>query len=136
MIGNNLDNRSECKLIIKSSDVARFHADAAVAGGTTDVLLLRSALDVNAATKGMRVLGFRSRQPTAARNHGIATGSIWRENFPRKPAIMKHGTDRCVVPDFLRDGEVTERSCHSPRIIAHPEHRSGNRISCDLAAIL
>src|SRR5947209_20583572 len=95
MIGNNLDNRSECKLIIKSSDVARFHANATVAGGTTDVLLLRRAMDVNAATKGMRVLGFKSAQPNDARNHRIAAGSIWRENFPRKRSEERRVGKEC-----------------------------------------
>src|SRR5438874_1479890 len=61
---------------------------------------------------------------------------IWRENFTGKPAIMEHGTDRCVVTDFLRDGKITERSCHSPQKIAEPEHRSGNRIGRHLGAVL
>src|SRR5436189_5742891 len=107
MIGNNMDNRSECKLIIKSSDVARFHANATVAGGTTDVLLLRRTMDVNAATKGMRGLCFKSAQPDDARSHGIAAGSIWRENFAVKPAIMKQGPERCVDPEFFLDGTET-----------------------------
>ena len=38
-------------LIVKSGDVARFHPDAAVAGRATDCLLLRRAMDVNAATE-------------------------------------------------------------------------------------
>src|SRR6266487_1033288 len=113
-IGNDLHQRPEWNLTVKHGNVGGFHSDATVARRTPDCLFFRRAVDVDAAVKSLRVLGFKSAQPNDPRSHRIAARSIWLENFAGQPPIVEDGADWRVVADFLRDHKVAERRRHSP----------------------
>src|SRR5260370_26105468 len=100
---NNLNGSAERKLVVKCGHVARSHADAAEAGWPTNRSLLVSSVNVNAALESMRVRGLQSTQPNNARHHRIAAGSIRPQNLAGPATIMKDGSKRRVVADFLRN---------------------------------
>src|SRR5437660_9733213 len=100
---NNLNGSAERKLVVKCGHVARSHADAAEAGWPANRSLLVSSVNVNAALESMRVRDLQSTQPDNARHHRIAAGSIRRQNLAGPATIMKDGSKRSVVADFLRN---------------------------------
>ena len=65
-------------------------------------------MNVDAAVKGVRVLGFKTTQPNDPRDHRIASGSIRLENFAGKPAIVKDRADRRVIANLFA------RPCRKP----------------------
>src|SRR4030095_13482801 len=93
-------------------------------------------MNVNTATKGVGVLAFQSTQPNDARNHRIATRSIWCKNFSGESPVVENSADRCVVTDFFRHRKVTKRSCHSSPKIAQSELGCGTRVGVYFGAIL
>jgi hypothetical protein len=93
-------------------------------------------MNVNTATKGVGVLAFQSTQPNDARNHRIATRSIWCKNFSGESPVVKNSAGRCVVTDFFRDRKVTKRSCHSSPKIAQSKLGCGNGVGCHSCAVL
>src|SRR5262249_28289946 len=82
-IRNNLHHSSERQLGIKLGNVFRFHANAAVTCGTTDLVFLRRAMNTNEALKRRAVLRLKSSQPDDALCDGIAAGSFGLKNLPR-----------------------------------------------------
>ena len=120
-VRNDLDKCAEWQLTIKSSHIARFHPNATVACRSPDCFFLRRAMNVNAPVKGMHIRSLKTTQPDDARDDGIATRRVWKENFSGETTIMKNRTGRRVVTDFLRDLQEPKRSCHSAPTIAEPE---------------
>src|SRR5439155_8787674 len=135
-VRNNLHERSHGNAIVQLRYVARFHSDAAVTGRLTNCFFLRCTMNVDAALIGMRVLSFQSTQPDNARDHRVATGSVWLQNFAGQSSIVEDGADWCSITDFLLDGEITKRRCHSSPGIAETKHGGGHRIGDHFSAVL
>src|SRR6266550_2265690 len=136
MLRGNLYECPNGDAIVKCGNIARLHSNAAVAGRTADALLLRRAMNVNATLKGMRVLRLESAQPDDTSDHRVAPGSIGLKNFPGQSPLVEDCAGGRVATNFFLDGEVTQRSCHSPPVIANPEHGGGHRVSRYFPAVL
>src|SRR4029077_17691067 len=108
--------------VVKLGDVLRFHADAAVTCGATNLIFLRRAMDINAALKRMRVLCLESAKPDDARGDRVAARSVGLKNFTRQPPLMENSADGHIVADLFFHREITERSGHSSPRVAQAEH--------------
>jgi hypothetical protein len=133
---DDLDESADGKLIVKRSDIGGFHSDATIASRMTDRSLFRGSVNVDAAVKSMRILRFKTAQPDNTRNHGVSTRGIGSENFAGKTAVVKDGTHRRVVPNFLCDSHVAKWSGHSSPKIAEPILGSRNWINRHFGAVL
>src|SRR5438132_6847815 len=82
-IRNNLHDSTDGHLRIKLGDILRFHADAAVTCGATDLFFLRRSMNINATLKRVGVLRLESAQPNDTCSNGIAARSVGLKNFTR-----------------------------------------------------
>ena len=82
-IRNDLYHSTDGHLRIKLGDIPRFHPDAAVTCGATDLFFFRCAVNVNATLKRVRVLRLEAAQPDDARSNGVAARSVGLKNFTR-----------------------------------------------------
>ena len=93
--------RTERQLVVKLGNVLRFHADAAVTCGLTNLIFLGRAMNINAALKRMRVLRLESAKPDDARGDRVAARSVGLKNFTRQPPLMENSADGHIVADLF-----------------------------------
>src|SRR5438132_13276884 len=101
MVRSDLHNRANGQLRVKRGDVGRFHSNTTVAGGPADRLLLRRTVNVNTPVISMCIFSFQTAQPDNSGNDRIAAWRVRLQNFAGETAVVKNGTDRRVVTDFL-----------------------------------
>ena len=80
----------------------------------SDIPFLRRAMNINVASKRVRILRFESAQPENACHDRIAPGRIDAEQFTGAPAIFEHSAERRTIADFFRDFQFAERGPRLP----------------------
>ncbi len=128
---NNRNLRTRAHLTVKIDDVGRAHANAAVACRPSDVPFFRCAVNINVATKRIRVLSFASTQPDDSRHDRVTTGRVHRNHFPGPTSIFENSSGRSAVSDFVCDFQFAERRAETSRPIAQSKFGCRNRIGGD-----
>ena len=114
--------------VVKIDDILGAHADAAEAGGFANVPLLRCAVDVDAASKGVAVAGFQAAESEDAGDDGIATRGIGLQDLACKPAALHDAAGWRVIADFFPDLESAERGGVAAGAVADAILRGGDVI--------
>lgn len=128
---NNRNLRTGAHLTEKIDDVNGAHANAAVACWASDVPFFRCAVNINVATKCVRVLSFASAQPDDPRHNWITPGRVHRNYFAGTASIFENRSSRGAVTDFVCDFQLSERRAEASRAVAQSEFGSRNRIGGD-----
>src|SRR6202011_6237534 len=110
--------RARTDLTVKIDDVGRAHANAAVTCRPADVAFFRRAVNINVATKCVRVSSFAASQPDDPRHDRVAPRRIHRNYFAGPASILENGAGRSAVADFVRDFQFTQRRTVTSRPIA------------------
>ena len=109
--------------IEKLDDVARAHADAAVAGWLADVALFRRAMDVDAAPEGVSVAGLQPVEPQDPGDDRIASGRIDFDDLSGRTTAFEDCAGRRSPADFLFDAQRAERGGVAARPVSEAELR-------------
>ena len=117
--------------VVKLDQVSGAHTDATVTNRQTNIPFLRSAVNVDVASKRVRVLPFESAQPDDPCYDWIAPGRVDADNLTGPPAIFKNSAGRHAVADFLRDLQFAERGAITSLPVADAVFGSRNRINRD-----
>src|SRR5207245_8251513 len=125
----NLPTRAHLHVTI--ADVTGSHANAAVACGPSHVPFFRCAVNINVATKCVRVLSFAAAQPDDPRHNWITPGRVHRNYFAGTASIFENSSSRGAVTDFVCDFQLSERRAEASRAVAQSEFGSRNRIGGD-----
>ena len=128
---DNRDTRAPPDHVVKLDQVSGAHTDATVTSRQTNIPLLRSAVNVDVATKCVRILPFEPAQPNDSRYDRIASGRVDADNLTGSPAIFKNSAGRHTVADFLRDLQFAERGAITSSPVADAVFGSRNRINRD-----
>ena len=126
--GHDFHFRTDGHGVEKADDVARFHADAAIAGRPADAVFLGGAVNVDAASEGAGVLRFESAEMQDAGDDGIATGRVGTQDFAGPALPVEDGSHRGIATDFRRDLQHSERGGETAWAISDTEFGSGDAI--------
>src|SRR6266446_4269741 len=133
---NNRNLRTRAHLTVKIDDVNGAHANAAVACWPSDVPFFRCAVNINVATKCVRVLSFASAQPDDPRHNWITPGRVHRNHFAGTASIFENSSSRGAVTDFVCDFQLSKRRAEASREVAQSEFGSRNRIGSNEVILL
>src|SRR4030095_16930655 len=100
---NDFDHGTVSDSVVELNDVARTHADAAVAGGAAHLSLLRRPVNVDRPIVGAPVLSLESTQTEDPSNDRIAAWRVNGHNLARRLAILELHSDRRTPSDLLCD---------------------------------
>ena len=104
---NNRHARAPSQHVVKFDHIFGPHPHATVTNRQTDIPFLRRAVNVDVATKCVRILPFEPAQPDDSRYDGIASGRVDANDLTGPSTIFKNSPGRQAVTDFLRDLEFT-----------------------------
>src|SRR4029079_11728425 len=119
--GDDVDFGAHADRIEKIDDIARAHADAAVAGGSPDAPLRRSAVDVDGAIVREAILRLEAFQPEDARDDGVTARSIDLDDLAGRTAALEFHPDRLSGADFLGDFQSAEWRAAATRTVTDAE---------------
>src|SRR5947207_6240239 len=104
---NNRYLRARSDDVVKFNHVFGLHPHATVTDRQTEVPVFRCTMNINIATKRIRVLRFPAAQPEDAGNDWIAPRSIGQNNLASAAAVFEDYAQRRVVANFFGDLQFT-----------------------------
>lgn len=107
---NDADTRAHSNTPVEIDDVARFHADAAVGGRASDIVLGWSSMNVDTAAEGIPVVTFPSAQPHDAGHNWIVSPGVGFHNFAGGFPAFEHHSLAGSSSDLFGDDVPSQRS--------------------------
>ena len=122
--------------LVKLNDVARTHADTAVARRSSDVSFFRCAVNINGARVCIRILRFAAAQPKNTGHNRVASRCINGNDFARAPSILEDSAEHRTVANLVGDLQFAERCAIAAKKVAQPKFGSRDWIDCHELALI
>jgi hypothetical protein len=116
-------------------DILGFHANTTIAYGPADIALLGRAMNVDIAAVGIAIFVIKTFQPENARNDGITTRRIHREDFASGLAAFENRSGRQTMANFFFYAQYAKRRGVGTGPVANAEFGSGHRVNREGLAI-
>ncbi len=120
------DPRADANCVVERHDVCRAHANTTETRNRSDITLLRRAVDIDVAAKGVPILRLDAFEPEDARDDRITSGRIDGQDLPRRATRFEDGACGSAGPDLFTNFQETQWSGVTVERVSDAKLGSGN----------